>query len=850
MFKDAGADMRKAEKKEVLDFINSFNQAHEEIKAALTQKKILSAQHMLSECQAFAIQLGETIEKLAGEGHVTVTYVEEYCDILFYVYEQINEKNINANRIGKLLTKFLVKIQNSVKQDIAVRKEIVFFPYKASMWDSLESIYFAAKADSGCDVYCVPIPYFDLLPDHTLGEMHYEGYEYPDGIEVIDWQAYRFEERRPDVIYIHNPYDHWNLVTSVHPRFYSEKLKKYTETLVYVPYYSTTGGMSEAQKLCPAYIYADYIVTQAPGFREYFDERIPDKKFLPLGSPKFDNIIRKCKNPSAPPSDWKLKMEGKKVYFYNTSINGMLGNTKDFLQKMKYVFSCFEGRMDVCLLWRPHPLLESTFDSMRPAYKQEYLSLKQDFLDKAIGIYDTTTDMENTIALCDAYIGDAASSVVSLFGIVGKPIFILNNKLHSEPTKDSWRGEIQATFHYMQKDRFSITQGNRLYVSEPFEHNYKFLCDISDYVYSGEYNVVYEIDSKFYICPQNAQNILVIDKTGKRKKIDLEREDIQTDAFIWTDSWWEKYLLLLPHRYPAMVKYDVITGKIKYIKEGIDIFVKEENGIIKSGGCGDKNGKLYLSSPTNNQIYIFDVETEEYTIAEIPVKVNCGYNYIMGYGEDLWLLPCEGEEMKIIRWNPDTNAAEEFGQFPEGFQCIDPISGVECAERPFLNGAFWGNNLYLAPDRGNMYVRLDIVTGKMTEWKPPFEEEEGKEYFYTSAKSTFLWEMADENGKVRIFSAPDRRLYEVDLAADQCKELKVEFNVTELKAHEPGFCCSSKWLRYCCHENAFNSLRDFLDGAITGNSFDRDMQIKKYGEIAANNDGTCGAKVHEFVRRL
>ncbi len=50
-------------------------------------------------------------------------------------------------------------------------------------------------------------------------------------------EAYRFEERRPDEIYIHNGYDNWNLVTSVHPRFYSENLKQYTDKLVYIPYF-------------------------------------------------------------------------------------------------------------------------------------------------------------------------------------------------------------------------------------------------------------------------------------------------------------------------------------------------------------------------------------------------------------------------------------------------------------------------------------------------------------------------------------------------------------------------------------------------------------------------------------
>lgn len=841
--------MRKAEKREVLEFVNSFYQAHEEIKKALSQRKTEVVRNMLCECQEFAIQLGETIEKREGEGHSAVSCVEEYCEELFCVSERIREDGFNVNKICRRLTKLLVKIENSVKNEIAAKKEVAFFPYKASMWDSLESVYLAAREDPECDAYCVPIPYFEMNPDHTFGQMHYEGREYPDGIEVIDWQTYNFEERRPDVIYIHNPYDDWNYVTSVHPRFYSENLRKYTDTLVYIPYYSTTGGMAEAQKLCPAYVYADYIITQAPGFREYFDARIPDGKFLPFGSPKFDSIIRKCKNPPEPPDDWKEKMEGRKVYFYNTSINGMLDNTENFLKKMRYVFSCFEGREDACLLWRPHPLLESTFETMRTGYLQEYRDLRREFMDKGLGIYDTTPDMENTIALCDAYIGDAASSVLSLFGIVGKPIFVLNNRLHSEPNEDSWRGEIYAGLVYTEKNRFTIMQGNRLYVSEPFAYDYKYLCDLSEYVYGGDYNVVHEFDGKFYVCPQNAQNILVVDNVGNKRKIKLEQSKIKTNSFAWSIRW-EKYLIMLPLKYPAIVGYDTVTGKITYLRDDLDAFVKEKHETVIIGGSGIKNENIYLTSPTDNKIYIFNIESGEHSVCTIPVEPVCGYRTMIPYKEDFWLLPYSGKQLNIVRWNPDTNEAEEYHQFPKGFQCIDPIYAKRCTERPFGSGAFYGDYLYLTPDYANMYLRLNIETGEMEEWKPPFESVEGKEYFYTAEKSFFLWGSESEEGKAMIFLNPERKLYEINLETNECKGVEAHFNVDELRLHEPGFCYSSEGLRYCCHENSFNSIRRFLDDSIIGNRFDRERQTDAYKEIVSNNEGACGEKIHEFMGRL
>ena len=264
-----------------------------------------------------------------------------------------------------------------------------------------------------------------------------------------------------------------------HPAFYSGELKKYTDLLVYIPYYSTTGGMAESQALCPAYSNADYIVIQAPKYRGFFDAGLPDKKFLAFGSPKFDSIIYKCQNPMKPPEEWQRKMTGKKVYFYNTSINGMLGNTEAFLKKMEYVFEIFRGREDACLLWRPHPLLESTFDSMRKGYRPAYDDLKNRFIEEDIGILDLTPAIENTIALSDVYIGDSGTSVTSLFGVAGKPLFIFNNNIHTLPEKDDWRGErINCpSFDVWGRARYQVTRNNQLWFSENDDFHYKFYIE-------------------------------------------------------------------------------------------------------------------------------------------------------------------------------------------------------------------------------------------------------------------------------------------------------------------------------------------------------------------------------------
>ncbi len=844
--------MRKAQKKEILDIINSLQKAQEEIKNAMAQKNAVYAQDMIAECQTTAVSLGEIIEKLEGEGHVCVLCLEEYCELLFQVYEDINSGNINGNKAYKSLRKQLIKIENSVKNDIVVRKEIVFFPYKASMWDSLESIYLAAKADPDCDAYCVPIPYYDLNSDRSLGKIHYEGHDYPKDIEITDWQKYDFEHIRPDVIYTHNPYDNWNLVTSIHPRFYSANLKKFTDCLVYVPYYSTTGGMSEGQKTLPAYFNANYIVTQAPMFRDYFDERIPDKKFLPFGSPKFDRVINKCKNPSEPPMAWKKKMEGRKVYFYNTSIGGMLGDTNAFLKKLRYVFDTFNGRDDSCILWRPHPLLESTFDSMRPGYKAEFMRIKRYYIENDIGIFDDTPDMTDAISWSDAYIGDSGTSVTSVFGIVGKPMFILSNQLHSLPKEDSWRGQIVGTgFDYREKDRFAIVQGNKLYVSEPYQYDYKYFCDLSEYAGGAYYLEVHEINGKRYVCPRNAQDILVLNDKGIERKVELEkRNGVNSGAF--SGAWsYEKYLILLPLNYPALVIFDTETDKIRYFEDDISIFVKDNERNEKvMGGSRIIDGILYIASPIDSQVYVLDIESGKYEVLELHTKNQGGYISMKDISDSIWMLPYKGQT--ILNWNPKTGIVREYTGFPDGFECVHPTYKTLTDEYPLGGWAFIGKIIYFTRNWGNMDIKLDVETGVFSEWNvrvPNIENMEvvSKEYFHTTGRYGLVWSI-EEKGRYKLFYYPERKLYDFDIEKNEFKEIEIKFDVEELREHEDGFNDCSQWLKYCCCENAFNSLKDFLDGNITGQQFHREKQIMSYKDIAANNDGSCGQKVHEYVK--
>ncbi len=846
--------MRKQQKQKAEELVRQMEEAHDQLKKYIEQGSILSAMELLEECQNSGITLGTLIENTEGEAHPTVSLLEEYCELAYQIHEQLTEKKeMNTNKTYKLLRQKLIKVSNSLKNDVRIRIEVAFFPYKASMWDSLESVYLAAKEDSDCDAYCVPIPYYDMNSDRSFGQMHYEGGEYPDGIEITDWQEYDFEERKPDVIYIHNPYDNCNLVTSVHPRYYSSNLKKYTDTLVYIPYYVTSGGMLAGQSMLPSYLNVDYIVIQSPQFREQFDKNIPDEKFLPFGSPKVDRVINKCKNPAVPPKAWTKKMtdqEGrrKRIIFYNTGISAMLKDTENFLKKMEYVFKCFMGREDVCLLWRPHPLLESSFDSMRPAFRPAYDALKKTFIEKNLGIYDTTPDIEESIALSDAYIGDAGTSVISLFGVAGKPIFILNDRILEEPGEDDWRKDILLYFDYTERDRFNIIQGNKLYVSEPFRYDYKYFCDLAEDEYRKQYSAVHEINGKWYACPLNAQDILVIGEKGVEKSIALEKIGDKRMEFFDARKY-DKYLLLLPMNYPAIVRCDTETEVIRYFTDNIDVLIKEKKGQKIIGGYIVYQEKLYIASPTDNMMYKLDIQSGRSCIVYLPIQSRCGCHGLFEYKGDIWITPYDG--CVIVRWNPETNEVREYEGVPDDFLCINPADNSECTEKPFCIPAFHGEYVYLLSCWANMSLRLNVSTGEFTQWIPEYRSRENNTGTLKSIeKGMFLHHKLEETeSDFRIYSSVGQKLYSVNLGENVFQETKIRFDLDELRNNEPGFGKCSDSLPFACIENHFNTLYRFLVGKTLGNQFIREKQFAAYRKIIVNYEDGCGKKIQEIVKR-
>ena len=134
--------MRKSQKQEVEDLLSQMMEAHGQIKKYIVQGSIPQAMQLLEDCQNGAVTIGTFIENTEGEGHAAIAFLEEYCEIVYLFYQNLagDSREINASHFEKILQQKLTRAAACVRADIPVRTEVVFLPYKACMWDSLESV--------------------------------------------------------------------------------------------------------------------------------------------------------------------------------------------------------------------------------------------------------------------------------------------------------------------------------------------------------------------------------------------------------------------------------------------------------------------------------------------------------------------------------------------------------------------------------------------------------------------------------------------------------------------------------------------------------------------------------------
>ena len=222
-------------------FADSFVLEEEELEKAFSEQRIEAVLSALPSLQERAVMLGNAIEERKGEGTESVHILESFCEALFQLHTSLTEgESVPIEKSKEQLEglrPLLRKLRAALEREI--KKQVVFLPHSAKHFASLRPLIDALREREDTEVKLMPIPYFDRLGDGSLSEMHYEGENFPKEYPITDYKTYNFAAELPDCIVMNSPYDAYNPVWSVDPFFYSEKLKQYTNKLLYIPWFVT-----------------------------------------------------------------------------------------------------------------------------------------------------------------------------------------------------------------------------------------------------------------------------------------------------------------------------------------------------------------------------------------------------------------------------------------------------------------------------------------------------------------------------------------------------------------------------------------------------------------------------------
>lgn len=738
------------------------------------------------------------------------------------------------------------------------RREVLFLPYKAAMWDCMESVWEAARADENCHAVVMPIPYAILSEDGSVKEWRCEMDKFPSYVPVIDWYTYDVESRHPDVIYIHNPYDDSNRLTQVEPRFFSHNLRKYTDMLVYIPYFALTGMWPEMHLDLPCYEHVDKIIVQSPHYQiingNFFEEDnagledvMPAGKVVALGSPKLDKMA-KIDAMYKLPDGWAAKLGRRKTVFYNTTVSPLLTYGKRGLRKMWQVYHAIKQQNDMTFIWRPHPLLESMVGEQHPELMEQYIEWKKDMCALQQVIYDDSPDLERAVALSDAYIGEG-SSVVQLFAMSGKPIFYNNMTIGDR--KDGTERKLAADGLYMDGDRayFWTHYWNAICELDLISHNVEVLYKPSQENFSvGLYSCPQKCGNHIVFTPVRATVILDYNlENGIVREIPLEKT-LEGGNFYYSLVWKEKVIMLGATR-STIITYNVKNTTVEKLLD-IPIEIKQhrssEHPFLLGKGCILED-ILYVPIFNANEVLAIDLRDNTYVIYVVSMgDENAKYGFAATYAGNIWLAPSLGGPLVV--WHPPTGAMQVLDKFPRKFSYENVIGRDETMF--FVDSLVCGKYWWLLPACAKQILRVDMESGDIQTIVCGGEERANSPYMeaYTA------WGGAVSGNKIYVWMTADRNIYCFDNETGQVIDvisLQIPKDIADRYKHKLGpddFQQVQLGDRIpAVYEDGINRTQEAFFRYVKEGKHDYEAQKKVFEQLSSNCDGHCGKRIHEYI---
>ena len=460
--------------KQLVSSLELLHEAHQFVLANLNNaENIEGVLDVLGQCQNLAIQMGTQIEEEAVQGTETVRLLEDYCNVVFSLYEFVCDGRDDIGRTANKLTEYEIALRERI-MELKEKKQVVFLPYKAAHWKSLHTVWEEYNSREDMVVTVIPVPYYyrDLQCEVTK-EMICETDGYPDGVTITSYSDYNFEVHHPDMVIYQFPYDEYSYALTLHPFFYTSNLVKYTQKMVFIPPFQlheieAQDNRSRYTLGCfvknPGLIYADEIVVQSEKMKEVYIELLDeftrvdaigtidwDKKIRSEGFPLLEwerrqrtliknkdtgEFFERNGTPTGKtiydtileiPGEWmsKIRRENgthKKIIVYYVSGSMLLEYRERAVKKMEQVLELAEKYKDeILFLWHTDSYARAILRKRASKVWSSYREMVERFVKDDIGILDDSGDYHRAGMLADAYYGDGGVAMNEC-RMLGKPI--------------------------------------------------------------------------------------------------------------------------------------------------------------------------------------------------------------------------------------------------------------------------------------------------------------------------------------------------------------------------------------------------------------------------------------------
>ena len=404
----------------------------------------------LSELQNNIVSFGTLTESIKGEDCNTVKLLEQYLEVIYKVAKYVQKFDGSINYEESAESKYaecdeevkdtFASISEAIDSEIVNRRSVLFLPVKAKHFSSMRMAYEMETATPDTDVYVMPLPYYYKEYDGSFkDEMHIDTEEFiKANIPVTDYSRFDLSLLCPEKIYINSAYDEYNMAVSVDTRFYARNVKKYTEKLIYIPYFKLM-EFDRANYPCwynmqyyctvPGVVMADKVYVQSENTRKaYIDklnEWVGDEKYTEIWEQKIDVYDDGFEEHS----EDELRDAGSKktiVWFVSA---GSLAEFGDRYIEKAYrnldVFALSKDKLKVLLISEPF------LDEMIKTYSDELYKKWTGFIDEfnRSGIGEVVSQVEEksveALLKANAYYGDP-SYICKDFILMKKPVMLQN----------------------------------------------------------------------------------------------------------------------------------------------------------------------------------------------------------------------------------------------------------------------------------------------------------------------------------------------------------------------------------------------------------------------------------------